>query len=287
MSPLPGAGRRPRPTPARRTPVVDWRADRALPGRRERRGPSQGSWQRFWINRHLDRVGENSSRELQSASRTAVDPTVSATETDITVLLKAWAAGDQGALEQLTPIVYGELRRQARRYMRQERAGHTLQGTALANEAFLRLADVAGVDWESRSHFFAVAAQIMRRILVDAARARVTDKRGGGFERVEHSTALRSGPPAEPPVRAGHGTLPAGRRAGRPGEDRSPPGARHRVTVLWRVDGGGDSRDPADFTAKRDARLAVGPRVADAGAAAPAHLEPQTPISGGGREGSV
>ena len=109
---------------------------------------------------------------------------------DITVLLKAWSGGDQTALEQLTPLIYDHLRRQARRYMRQERAGHTLQGTALVNEAFLRLVDIAGVDWQHRAHFYAVAAQIMRRILVDAARARMAGKRGGGVERVDHSTAI-------------------------------------------------------------------------------------------------
>jgi len=109
---------------------------------------------------------------------------------DITMLLKAWSSGDETALEQLTPLIYDHLRRQARRYMRQERAGHTLQGTALVNEAFLRLVDIAGVDWQHRAHFYAVAAQIMRRILVDAARARMTGKRGGGVERVDHSTAI-------------------------------------------------------------------------------------------------
>jgi RNA polymerase sigma factor (TIGR02999 family) len=74
--------------------------------------------------------------------------------------------------------------------MRHERAGHTLQGTALVNEAYLRLVDIAGVEWQDRAHFFAVSAQIMRRILVDAARARLTGKRGGEAERVEHSTAV-------------------------------------------------------------------------------------------------
>ena len=109
---------------------------------------------------------------------------------DITVLLRAWGRGDQTALEQLTPLIYDELRRHARRYMRRERAGHTLQGTALVHEAFLRLVDVAGIQWQDRAHFLAVAAQIMRRMLVDAARARLTSKRGGGIERVEHSTAI-------------------------------------------------------------------------------------------------
>jgi RNA polymerase sigma factor (TIGR02999 family) len=119
-----------------------------------------------------------------------MDPTVSAAGAgEITLLLKAWAGGDVSALDRLTPLVYGELRRQARRHMRQERAGHTLQGTALVNEAYLRLAEIAGIEWESRTHFFAVASRTMRRVLVDAARARLTGKRGGGFERVAHSTA--------------------------------------------------------------------------------------------------
>jgi RNA polymerase sigma factor (TIGR02999 family) len=109
---------------------------------------------------------------------------------EITVLLKAWGRGDRDALERLTPLIYNELRRQARRYMRHERAGHTLQGTALVNEAYLRLVDIAGVEWQDRAHFFSVSAQIMRRILVDAARARLTGKRGGEAERVEHSTAV-------------------------------------------------------------------------------------------------
>ena len=109
---------------------------------------------------------------------------------EITVLLKAWGRGDQTALERLTPLVYDELRRLARRYMRQERSGHTLQGTALVNEAYLRLVDVAGVDWQDRAHFFAVSGRIMRRILVDAARTRAAAKRGGQAERVDHATAV-------------------------------------------------------------------------------------------------
>lgn len=106
------------------------------------------------------------------------------------MLLRAWGRGDQAALDRLTPLIYDELRRHARRYMRQERAGHTLQGTALVHEAFLRLVDLAGIEWQDRAHFFAVASQIMRRMLVDAARARLTTKRGGGVERVDHSTAF-------------------------------------------------------------------------------------------------
>src|SRR5947207_2837054 len=91
---------------------------------------------------------------------------------EITVLLKAWRAGDRTALDRLTPLVYDHLRRMARRYMRNERAGNTLQTTALVNEAYLRLADITHLGWQDRAHFFAVSAQLMRRILVGAARAR-------------------------------------------------------------------------------------------------------------------
>lgn len=98
---------------------------------------------------------------------------------EVTQLLLAWSDGDQAALEQLTPLVHRELRRLAKGYMRQERPGHILQTTALINEAYLRLIDWKNVHWRSRAHFFGVAAQLMRRILVDFARARQQDKRGG------------------------------------------------------------------------------------------------------------
>ena len=109
---------------------------------------------------------------------------------EITTLLKAWSLGDAAALDRLTPLLYDELRRLAQRYMHHERDGHTLQATALANEAYLRLVDVKGVDWQDRGHFLAVSAQIMRRILVDAARTRASVKRGGDMERVDHSTSV-------------------------------------------------------------------------------------------------
>jgi RNA polymerase sigma factor (TIGR02999 family) len=114
----------------------------------------------------------------------------SATSPDITVLLRAWASGDTRALEQLTPLVYEELRRIARRYMR-HRGPQTLQTTALAHEAYLRLVGAEGLRWQDRVHFFAVAAQMMRRILVDAARARMAAKRQGGALRVTFSEELR------------------------------------------------------------------------------------------------
>jgi len=109
---------------------------------------------------------------------------------EITILLKAWGAGDQSALNRLTPLVYDELRRMARRYMRKERAGNTLQTTALINEAYLRLVDAQSVGWQDRAHFFAVSAQVMRRILVDGARARGSAKRGALALHVDHSTAV-------------------------------------------------------------------------------------------------
>jgi len=103
---------------------------------------------------------------------------------EVTGLLKAWSGGDQAALERLAGHVYDELRHIARRYMRNERAGNTLQATALVNEVYLRLADVKNIDWQQRAQFFAIAAQMMRRILVDAARARGSHKRGGGAIKV-------------------------------------------------------------------------------------------------------
>lgn len=108
---------------------------------------------------------------------------------DITGLLKAWAGGNPDALEQLTPLVYDELRRIARRYMRQ-RSPQTLQTTALAHEAYIRLVNADGLRWQDRAHFFAVAAQMMRRILIDAARARVAAKRQGEALRVTFTEAL-------------------------------------------------------------------------------------------------
>lgn len=103
---------------------------------------------------------------------------------ETTQLLRAWAGGDQGALEQLTPRVYDELRRIAGHFMKDERHGRTIQTTALVHEAYLKLIDVTNVDWQHRAHFFAVSAQIMRRILLDRARRRVAAKRGGAAPRV-------------------------------------------------------------------------------------------------------
>jgi RNA polymerase sigma factor (TIGR02999 family) len=102
----------------------------------------------------------------------------------ITQLLRAWSQGDAAALAELTPLVHSELRLLARGYMKDERRDHTLQATALVNECFVRLMDARQVEWKDRSHFFALSARLMRRILVDVARARRYDKRGGGAEHV-------------------------------------------------------------------------------------------------------
>lgn len=108
----------------------------------------------------------------------------------ITSLLKAWGAGDESALEQLVPLVYAQLRAQARRHLRRERPGAALQSTALVHELYLRLTKAHTVDWHDRAHFFALTARIMRRILVDEARARTAAKRGGGVRRMEHSSTV-------------------------------------------------------------------------------------------------
>jgi RNA polymerase sigma factor (TIGR02999 family) len=115
----------------------------------------------------------------------------------VTELLQAWSGGDDGALEQLMPLVEAELRRLARGYMGRERRGHTLQVTALVNEAFLRLTDARRVKWEDRAHFLGISARLMRRVLVDYARRRGYHKRGGGAEKVTlHDDLVTSPDPA-------------------------------------------------------------------------------------------
>jgi len=103
---------------------------------------------------------------------------------EITQMLVAWSKGDQEALDKLTPLVSKELHRLAKRYMGRERRGHTLQTTALVNEAYLRLIDASQVEWQNRAHFFAISAQLMRRILVDAARRHQALKHGGSLQQV-------------------------------------------------------------------------------------------------------
>ena len=115
-------------------------------------------------------------------------PTLSPQE--VTQLLADWGKGDRSALDKLFPLVQSELRRIAQRQMSQERPGHTLQATALVNEAYLKLAGQQGFDWHNRAHFFAVCAQVMRHILIDHARAHARDKRGGGAIQVSLNEAL-------------------------------------------------------------------------------------------------
>jgi RNA polymerase sigma factor (TIGR02999 family) len=112
------------------------------------------------------------------------DPDAAKRVPEVTQLLIAWGKGDPAALEALTPVVYDELRRLARHYMGNERAGHTLQATALVNEAYMRLVDIHKVQWQNRAHFFAMSARLMRRILVDSARSRKYQKRGAGAQKV-------------------------------------------------------------------------------------------------------
>ena len=112
------------------------------------------------------------------------------TVNDLTGLLIEWGQGDKDALDRLTPLVYDEIRRVAHRYVQREREGHTLQTTALINEAYLRLAGSQNIDWQNRSHFFAVTAQVMRRILIDHARRRRYVKHGGEVQRVAFDTAM-------------------------------------------------------------------------------------------------
>jgi RNA polymerase sigma-70 factor (ECF subfamily) len=109
---------------------------------------------------------------------------------EITQLLVAWGAGEQDALQKLTPLVYAELHRLAQHYMAGERTGHTLQSTALVNEAYMHLVDSSHVRWQNRAHFFAISAQLMRRILVDSARSRKYAKRGGQAPRLSLEEAL-------------------------------------------------------------------------------------------------
>jgi RNA polymerase sigma factor (TIGR02999 family) len=115
---------------------------------------------------------------------------MTASHNEVTQLLVAWGNGDQAALDQLMPLVYSELHRLAHRHIRKERPGHTLQTSALLNEAFVRLVDVRDVQWQSRAHFFGIAAQMMRRILVDYARSRRYAKRGGDARQVSFDEEL-------------------------------------------------------------------------------------------------
>ena len=114
----------------------------------------------------------------------------SAPARDVTGLLRAWSGGDRDALERILALVYPDLRKIAQRCLSNERLGHTLQATALVNEAYLRFVDIKKVEWQDRAHFFAIGARLMRRILVDYARSRGYAKRGGSAQRVDFDEAL-------------------------------------------------------------------------------------------------
>src|SRR5215471_4145171 len=109
---------------------------------------------------------------------------------DVTQLLRAWGEGDSQALAQLTPLVYAELYRRAHWHMARENAGHTLQATALVNEIYVRMVDLRGVSWRDRAHFFALSSRLIRQVLIDAARARHAQKRGGHSPHVDVDEAL-------------------------------------------------------------------------------------------------
>ncbi|MDD5543995.1 MAG: sigma-70 family RNA polymerase sigma factor [Acidobacteriia bacterium] len=113
-------------------------------------------------------------------------------EDDLTILLKEWSGGNKAALDKLLPAVYSELRRLAGHYLRHERPGHTFQATDLVHEAYVRLIDQQRVDWQNRAHFYGVAAQMMRRILVDHARRHISEKRGGGQPHLRLDEAIEA-----------------------------------------------------------------------------------------------
>ena len=125
---------------------------------------------------------------MENSEQSAHNEAQATDNAEVSGLLRAWSEGDRAALDRLTPIVYDELRRLARRYMRGERTGHSLQTTALVNEAYMRLVDYKSMQWQNRAHFFAVSAQLMRRILVEHAR-RHNLKRGGGVQHVSFEDA--------------------------------------------------------------------------------------------------
>ena len=172
---------------------------------------------------------------------------------EITQLLGQWSGGDRAALDELMPLVYEELRRMAHRHMAHERPGHTLQATELVDEVYLKIKDERAARWQNRTHFFAVAAQMMRFILVDYARRHARARRGAGAQKVTLEDAmLVSG-------RQGQRTAVTGRGPAKARAIRQPqePDRRHDVSAT-RPDGGGDGRSSRHFARNGDARLATG-----------------------------
>jgi RNA polymerase sigma factor (TIGR02999 family) len=146
----------------------------------------------FWI----EAKNQQLKKMLESAPMTMVSTD------DVTGLLIEWRQGDKAALDRLTPLVYDGIRRIAHRYVQRERDGHTLQTTALVNEAYVRLAGSQNIDWQNRAHFFAVTAQVMRRILIDHARRRHYAKHGGEMQRVAFDEAIGAAEPVMSKPRA-------------------------------------------------------------------------------------
>lgn len=153
---------------------------------------------RFWLTSPYMKQNQQGSEEsLESGEDDLVDERDLPSRTDVTQWLAHCKDGDKQALESLLPLVYDELHRQAVRAFRRERAGHTLQPTALVNEVYLKLVDQHKTDWQNRAQFFGVAAQMMRRILVSHARARRADKRGGGDARITLQEGVVAAPQRE------------------------------------------------------------------------------------------
>ena len=169
-----------------------------------------------------------------------------------TALLLAWGRGEAAAFDRLVPLVHDELRRLARRHMRREAPGHTLQATALVNEAYLRLIEVKKVRWQNRAHFFAMSARIMRRILVDSARARANEKRGGGIPKVALDEDLVIGSQPNPDLIA----LDAALQALEAVHPRKSQVVELRFFGGLSIEETGEALDVSPDTVKRDWRFA-------------------------------
>ncbi len=170
---------------------------------------------------------------------------------DVTALLKAWRGGDQTALDRLTPLVYDHLRKLGRQYVRKERAGARADATSLVHEAYVRLVDARTVDWQDRAHFFAVSSTIMRRILVDAARARASAKHGGNLQRVEETTALTLDSLPGDRYGSRRRNLCAQRRLGRARQTGAAPGEGDRASVFRWAERRGNGRSARRLSADR------------------------------------
>ena len=171
---------------------------------------------------------------------------------EVTRLLQEWSNGQEQALDRLVPQIHRELRKLAASYLRKERPDHTLQPTALVNEAFLKLIDQRAVKWQNRAHFFGIAAQAMRRILVDHARAHAAGKRGDGVRKVPLDDAMMIG------GTVGYRSARARRGADAAGSHRSPAEPRRRAALFRRPDDGRNGRGDAHLAGDRRPRVEDG-----------------------------